>query len=139
MIERHEIESRTPPSESPAALALFVLVLVVASAIDIGAILALRRFELGPLARIAVALLPLPGNIALIALVLRGIRKLDEFQKRIHFEAVVVAFLATGVAVFVYGYLQKANAVGPLNTAFIWAFMSFTYCAGYLIAANHYK
>ncbi|HEX5856173.1 MAG TPA: hypothetical protein VFZ57_11190 [Thermoanaerobaculia bacterium] len=120
-------------------MALFVLVLVVASAIDILAILALRRLELGPTARIAVALLPLPGNIALIAMVLRGIRKLDEFQQRIHFEAVVVAFLATGVAVFVYGYLQKAGAVGPLNTALIWAFMSFAYCIGYLIAASHYK
>ena len=35
----------------------------------------------------------------------------------------MVAFLATGVAVFVYGYLQKAQAVDPMNTAFIWAFM----------------
>jgi hypothetical protein len=139
MIERHQVEFRTRPSESRASLALFVLVLILASAIDIGAIVALRQFELGLAARIAVALLPLPGNVALIAMVLRGIRKLDEFQKRIHFEAVVVAFLATGVAVFVYGYLQKANAVGPLNTAFIWAFMAVTYSAGYFIAANHYK
>jgi hypothetical protein len=72
-------------------------------------------------------------------MVLRGIRKLDEFQQRIHFEAVVVAFLATGVTVFVYGYLQKAGAVGPLNTALIWAFMSFAYCLGYFIAARHYR
>ncbi len=119
----------------------FVLIFValLASAIDIGASLALRRPDLGSTARIAIALMPLPGNIALIVLVLRGIRKLDEFQKRIHFEAVTVAFLSTGVAVFVYGYLQKAQAVGPLNMGLVWAFMLIFYALGYLIAASHYK
>jgi len=139
MVERHQSESRTPPPSSPAGLTFFFLVLVLASAIDVGAIWALRRFELGQAARIAVALLPLPGNVALIALVLRQIRGLDEFQQRIHFEAVVVAFLSTGVAVFLHGYLQKAQAVGPLNTGFIWVFMFVSYGIGYLIAVNHYK
>src|ERR1700681_581548 len=89
------------------------ITLLMATAIDIGASFALRRTDLGATARNAIALLPLPGHIALIALVLRAIRRLDDFQKRVHFEAVTVGFLATGVAVFVYGYLQKAHAVGP--------------------------
>jgi len=117
----------------------FLCVLLPASAIDIGAAWALRHLTLSPAARLAVALSPLPGNLALIALVLRAIRKLDEFQKRLHFEAVVVAFLATGVIVFIYGFLQKAGAVSPMNTWFIWVFMAITYAVGYGIATRHYQ
>src|SRR5258708_25050212 len=101
------------PSNSDRTVILITLLL--ATAIDIGASLALHRTDLEVKARTAIALLPLPGNITLIALVLRAIRRLDDFQKRIHFEAVTVAFLSTGVAVFVYRYLQKAQTVGPIN------------------------
>lgn len=117
----------------------FLWVLLPASAIDIGSAWALNHLQLTPAGRLAVALSPLPGNLVLIALVLRIIRKLDEFQKRLHFEAVVVAFLATGVIVFIYGFLQKAGAVNPLNTWFIWLFMAITYAAGYGIATRHYQ
>lgn len=118
---------------------LFILVALLATAIDIGAFRVLTRVELGTTARILVALTPLPGDIALIMLALQAIRKLDEFQKRVHFEAVVVAFLSTGVAVFVYGYLQKAGAVGPLNFGIVWAFMLASYAVGYRIAVSHYR
>src|SRR6476660_9195987 len=114
-----------PPAHSaPVGAVGFLAVLIVASAIDIAAWWAVGAFTLDPTPRILVALLPLPGNVTLIALVLRWIRTLDEFQKRIHLEAVVVAFLATGVAVFVYGYLRKAQAVGELNAVLVWAFMA---------------
>jgi hypothetical protein len=112
---------------------------LVASGVDIGAAWALKHLDLDPIPRILVALSPLPGNVALIAFILGAVRKLDDFQKRLHFEAVVIAFLATGVAVFLYGYLQKAQTVGPLNTAFIWVFMSFTYAIGYFVSLRHYR
>jgi len=118
---------------------VFLITLLVATAIDISAWWALGHMELPATARIVVALLPLPGNIVLIAMVLRGIRKLDGFQKRIHFEAVTLAFLSTGVAVFVFGFLQKAHAVGPLNMGLVWAFMVIFYAIGYFIAVSHYK
>lgn len=117
----------------------FLLLLVAASGIDIGSAWALNHLALTSAARTAVALAPLPGNLALIAMVLRAIRTLDEFQKRLHFEAVVVAFLATGVIVFIYGFLQKAGVVNPLNTWFIWLFMAITYAVGYGIAVRHYQ
>src|SRR5438270_6859571 len=98
---------------------LFITVLF-SVVIDIGASWALGHFELGSTTRIAIALAPVPGKIAVIALILQAIRRLDDFQKRIHFEAVTVAFLSTGVAVFVYGYLQKVDAVGALNMGLVW-------------------
>jgi hypothetical protein len=118
---------------------LFFLVVLLVTAIDFGAYWALDHIELGSTARIVVALTPLPADIVAIALALRRIRRLDEFQKRIHFEAVTVAFLSTGVAVFVYGYLQKADAAGPLNMGLVWGFMLIFYAVGYFVAVNHYK
>ncbi len=107
--------------------------------IDVGASWALGHFQLGSATRIAIALAPVPGKIAVIALILQAIRRLDDFQKRIHFEAVTVAFLSTGVAVFVYGYLQKVDAVGALNMGLVWTFMVFFYAIGYFTAKVHYK
>jgi hypothetical protein len=130
-------DSAMQPSNS--RLILFIVVFLLATAVDIGAFWALGRIELGYTARIAVALTPLPADIALIVLVLLRIRRLDEYQKRVHFEAVTVAFLSTGVAVFVYGYLQSARAVGPLNAGLVWAFMLLFYGIGYGIAVRHYQ
>jgi hypothetical protein len=120
---------------------LSLAIILIASAIDILAFLLLRQSGAGTGTgtRIALALMPLPGDVAIIFLVLRAVRRLDDFQKRVHFEAVTVAFLATGVAVFVYGYLQQAQVVGALNTGLVWAFMLIFYGLGYLLAASHYR
>jgi hypothetical protein len=118
---------------------VFGVTAVLAAAIDVIASSLLRNPEPATAARIAIALMPLPGDIALIFLALRAIRTLDEFQKRVHFEAITVAFLSTGVAVFVYGYLQKAQVVGFLNAGLVWAFMLLFYAIGYVIAASHYR
>jgi len=116
-----------------------LLVGLVGTFIDAGAAWVLARVPLDLPARIGVALLPLPANLTLLVLILQAVRRLDEFQKRVHLEAVVFAFLATGLAVFLYGYLQKARAVGPFNVLFIWAFMAVFYGIGYWVAARHYR
>ena len=107
--------------------------------VDIGSSWALGNLELGNAARVAVALAPVPGKIAVIALILFAIRRLDDFQKRIHFEAVTVAFLSTGVGVFTFGSLQKAHVAGQINVGLVWTFMIVFYAAGYFIAKRHYK
>src|SRR5262245_57761238 len=116
-----------------------VLVSIAAVIIDKVADWALATFTLGPITRVSIALLPLPGNLAVIAVVLARIRRLDEFQKRIHFEAVVVAFLGTGVAVFIHDYLRRAQMAGPLQAAKVWAFMAITYAIGYVLAVRQYR
>jgi len=118
---------------------VLLVTLLSSVVIDVGASWAIGHIELGSTARIAVALAPVPVKITAIALILQAIRRLDEFQKRVHFEAVTVAFLSTGVAVIVYGYLEKVQAAGPLNMGLVWTFMVFFYAIGYFIAKVHYK
>jgi hypothetical protein len=117
----------------------FWTIALAATAVDIAAYCALQFADLDPAARIAVALAPLPGNVLLIVLLLRIIRRLDEFQQRLQLEAVAVGFLATAVAVFVYGYLLKGGAVGPLHPFLLYLFMFAMYGIGYWIAVRHYR
>ena len=114
-------------------------VLGVATAVDIGAGWLLGQRGVGSHARILFALLPLPANLILVAVIVLRIRQLDEFLPHMHLEAVAIAFLLTGLAVFVYGYLQKAQAVRPLNVGIVWIFMALFYGIGYVIAARHYR
>ena len=114
-------------------------VLCVATAIDIGAGWLLGRPGFGSHARIIFALLPIPANLVLLAVIVRRIRQLDEFLRHVHLEAVAISFLLTGLAVFVYGYLQKAQAVRPMNVGIVWIFMAMFYGIGYVIAVRHYR
>ena len=114
-------------------------VLCVATAIDVGAGWLLRQPGFRSHARIIFALLPIPANLILVAVIIRRIRQLDEFLRHVHLEAVAIGFLLTGLAVFVYGYLQKAQAVRPLNVGIVWIFMAVFYGIGYFIAARHYR
>ena len=116
-----------------------VTVALLVAATDIVTSLLLARMELGQTARVAIALLPIPANVWLIVITLGSLRRLDEFLKRIQFEAVAVAFLTTGMAALTYGQLQTAEVVGPLNGGTIWAFMLVSYVLGYAVAARHYR
>lgn len=125
-------------TQSRSGLAL-LFVGVLSSAIDILAYYLLDRGGLSLGMRTAVAFLPLPADLVLLLMILRRVRRLDEFQKRIQLEAVAAAFLATGLAVFLYGYLQKAELVGPLRMGLVWLFMTVFYGIGYFAAVKHYQ
>jgi hypothetical protein len=121
------------------APAVFWTVALAATVVDIAAYCVLQFATLVPSTRIAVALAPLPGNLALIVLLLRIIRRFDEFQQRLQLEAVAIGFLSTAVALFIYGYLRKADAVAPLHPFLAYLFMFVMYGLGYAIAARHYR
>jgi hypothetical protein len=128
-----------PTCLAPTGSSSTILIALLAAAVDIGASLMLRYLDLGTISRIAVALLPVPANLGLIVKIVRSVRGLDDFQKRVHLEAVVIAFLATALAVLTYGFLEKADAVGPMNMVVVAGFMGIFYALGYHIAARHYR
>jgi len=121
-----------------SALAFWV-VLVVASAIDLGATWLLAQPGYGPRSRIVFALLPIPMNLVLLAVIVRRIRHLDEFLRRVHLEAAAIAFLLSALAVFVYEGLEKAHCAGPLNAGIAWILIALFYGVGYLMSARHYR
>ena len=137
-----QIHGDTQPigvTQPRTGLARILTVALFATAIDVAAYRLLQRTGLGQGLRTAIGFLPLPPDLVLLAMILNRVRRLDEFQKRIHFEAVVVGFLGTGAAVFAYGYLQMAGAVSSLTMPIVWAFMLLFYGAGYLLAVKRYQ
>lgn len=69
--------------------------------------------------RYLIAVLPvLPFAVAMHATV-SNIRKLDELQRQIHFEAVVIALLLTGGITFTYGLLESNKLVPHLPAVLI--------------------
>jgi hypothetical protein len=120
-------------------LGFLLSVLGVAVVIDLAAGWLLAPPGFGSKACFLFALLPIPANLVLVAVVVRTVRQLDEFLRRVHLEAAAIAFLLTGLAVLVYGYLQKAQSVHQVNVSIAWIFMAFFYGIGYVIAARHYR
>jgi len=114
-------------------------VLCFAAAIDVGVSWLLGKPGFGSHTRIIFALLPIPANLVLVALIVRTIRQLDEFLRHVHLEAIAIAFLLTALAVSVYEDLQKAHVVGSLNIGILWIFMAAFYGIGYFVAARHYR
>jgi hypothetical protein len=128
------------PGQNPTrTVRILLIVLAVASVIDIAATWLLGRPGFGPNLRMLWALLPIPANLVLLAMIVRRIRQLDEFLRHIHLEAAAIAFLLTALAVFIYADLQKAHYVGPLNVIVAWILMALFYGIGYVIAARHYR
>jgi hypothetical protein len=124
---------------SPRRGATFWTVLAIASAIDIAATWLLGRPGFGMYSRMLFALLPIPANLILLAVIVRRIRRLDEFLRHVHLEAAAIAFLLSALAVFVYADLQKAHCVGPLNVGIAWILMALFYAVGYVTASRHYR
>ena len=126
-------------STSKPSRTTLLITLAVATVIDIGAGLACVRVQVSHQLQIILALLPIPANLVMVAQLVRAIRGLDEFLRRVHLEAATIAFFLTGLAVFIYGYLQNVHAVPALNVSIVWVFMVLFYALGYLIAFRHYR
>ena len=61
--------------------------------------------------RIWIALLPAVPTMLVILAMVRRVARLDELQRRIELEAIVVASLLVGMASFVVGFLVEAHVL----------------------------
>jgi len=133
----HDSNGSKQTSRASSAVLLFTL--CFATIIDVGVGWLLGQPGLAASLRILIAFLPVPANLVLIALLVRKIRSLDEFLRQVHLEAAATALFLTGLAVFIYGYLERAQAVRSLNVGVVWIVMAISYGIGYAIAVRHYR
>src|SRR5262245_15122098 len=98
----------------------------------------LRRQPLDPLLRPLLALTPVvPAAVALWAYV-RLLGRLDELQRRVHLEALAIAFAGTVLVTLGYGQLEREGLLPPMNWAFVWPFMAVVWGAGLVVANRRY-
>jgi hypothetical protein len=88
--------------------------------------------------RPAVALLPVPAAGFLLASFVRQVGSLDELMRRIHLEALAVAFAGTLLTVFPWGFLEGVG-VDPLSGFVVFGILMALYLLGLLWAHRRYS
>ena len=101
--------------ELGAALLLYGLLLV-------GANTAERAWQPHGAALIALNLVPMLGAIAGAIAIMRQLWRMDEMQRRIQFDAIAIAFLATALITFGWGFVEN-EGVPHLRAFMVWPIM----------------
>ncbi len=91
--------------------------------------------------RVAVVLFPIVPFIAMLWLLIRGIRGMDELERRIQLEALAVAFPLTFLMVMTLGLLELAVKLKPEDWSYrhVWPFMFVFYLFGLILAKRRYQ
>lgn len=103
-----------PRSSSRTSRAYFLIPIAFIAAYFV-ARWGIKKVEPGSTAALVFALLPLPAFAVLLWAFIRGVRSLDELQRRIQLEALAFAFPIAMFVVFTAGLLDLAGFHGEGN------------------------
>ena len=90
--------------------------------------------------RVFSALFPVPFFIWLLWDIIKGIRGMDELERRIHLEALAVAFPLTLILLMTLGLLEIAIKLPPEDLSYrhVWALLPVFYFLGLSLARKRY-
>lgn len=117
--------------EFGAAMACYALVLVISLQM-------LSSDELGAAARVVISIAPVLPCLLLCWAVVRQMRRMDELQLRIQFEALGFAFAASALLTFSYGFLENVG-LPKLSLFVVWPLMAAMWMLGLLLASRRYR
>ena len=102
-------------------------------------LLLLRNENLtGTALAVVVALVPVLPFLYAMAAVVGNVREQDEYQRRVHLEAVLITALLTGGLTFSYGLLESAALVPDLPMTVVAPFMILVWGAAFAIIFRRY-
>src|SRR5687767_7396169 len=95
----------------------------------------------GTAARVTLAVLPIPFFIGFLLSALRAIDRGDELFRRVHLEALAVAFPLTVVFLMVLGLFELAIELNPEDFSYrhVWPIVAIFYWMGYMRAWRRYQ
>jgi hypothetical protein len=117
-------------AEFGGAMTVYVLLLL-------GTAWLLNRFPYGAW-RYAIAVLPVLPVILVLWAVQRFVARMDELQRRIQLEGVLVACIGTGVLTFTYGFLEGVG-LPHLNWTWVLPLMFALWGIGVGLAGRRYR
>ncbi|QCO06732.1 hypothetical protein [Azospirillum argentinense] len=117
--------------ELSGALALYVALLLGANAAE-------QLLQPEGTMKMAIAILPILGTVTVAWTVLRGLRRMDELQRRIQFDAIVLSFTGTALATFAWGFAEGAGAP-ELRAFHVWPLMAVLWVVGVCVARWRYR
>lgn len=91
--------------------------------------------------RVVVAIVPVPIFAVFLVIFIRGIRDMDELQRRIQLEALAIAFPLAMLLIMTLALLQRAIDLPLRNFSFadVWYYLPIFYCCGVIIASKRYQ
>ncbi len=88
--------------------------------------------------RIPVTVAPVIPIVFAMQAVIRAVRRMDELRRHIHLEAVIIAYLATLILCFSYGFLENVG-FPSFNTMWVGVVMIGLWSIGQLLANRKYR
>lgn len=99
----------------------------------------LEKQPMGSSSRLALALLPLPFSLFMLALYVRLVRQADEFQKKIFLESLAIAWPAAMILGMTFEYLQKAGFAMWMDVGRLWPVMAFLWAPALFYSYWRYR
>ena len=103
---------------------------------------ALQRLEMEPWLRVGIALVPVVPFVAVLWLIAAAVRgDMDELERRVHLEALALAFPLAMVLLMTLGLLQRAVPLPfeDWSYAHVWVYLPLFYFLGLAIAWRRYR
>ena len=106
-----------------------------------GARVLLKSYVMGTPLRVFVALIPIVPFVIVLWMIIRGVREMDELERRIQLEALAVAFPLTFLLLMTLGLLELAIKLNPQDWSYrhLWPFMFVFYLVGLIMARRRYQ
>src|SRR5215213_3494367 len=102
-----------------------------------------RTYELSPPVAMLAAIAPLVPLIGFIVCVIRLIKSLDELQRLIHLEALMLQFGATAIGIMGYGMLARAGFLPNVSIVtaypFLWLALFLFWAGGLVLVRRRYR
>ncbi|MFN0159384.1 MAG: hypothetical protein ACKVRP_15085 [Bacteroidota bacterium] len=101
----------------------------------------LEMSELSTWMRVALALLPVVPFVFMLIGFARGIREMDELERRIQLEALAFAFPMAMLLILTLGLLELAIDLSPDDWSYrhVWAMLPMLYFGGLVLAKRRYQ
>ena len=100
--------------------------------------LSLLKLHPHGLLRIPIVLLPVIPSCCVPIVVIRLLRRVDEFHRKFHIEALAFAFTGTAILSFTYGWLQVAG-FPQVSWLYVWPLMGVMWIVGGMWSAQRYR
>lgn len=116
--------------EFAVSLLAYVTVLIIS-------VILLASLDIGPISRAMLSLMPVIPGLTICWAIVRQLRRVDELQRKIQFEALGLAFAATAIITFSYGFLENVG-FPKLSMFAVWPLMAAFWIIGYIISSRRY-
>lgn len=105
------------------------------------ALLLQKYLPLSPAARVAVALIPVIPFVFFVRRFVAHLRGLDELHRRVHFDALAIAFPLTILLLMTLGLLERADVLSAQQWSYgqVWFYLPLFYLVGLAISWRRYR